>query len=207
MILFKKMKTMKKQLVWSYLITLLVYLISLIFFTKSIFSLVGVETPIRILLISLFIIFFFLYLLGGALTIVNRKKNIYIVISIIMLIFAVGLSFGSFYINKAFNTINKSSAKDKVEYTTNLVVMKDYDFLKSEETKVGMISHEDDIEGHVLAKKLITKENLTNIDTVLYDNYIEMLNDLYSGEIDGTFLSGNYIAIQFEMLCIPTTFK
>ena len=54
-----------------------------------------------------------------------------------------------------------------------------------------MIDSSDDIEGNILNKKMIEKEKFKNtIES--YDDYSEMLRDLYNGEIDACFVSSNY---------------
>ena len=58
-----------------------------------------------------------------------------------------------------------------------------------------MINSSDDIEGNVLAKELIKKENLTNNKVNTYASYYEMIDDLLNGEVDGIFLNSNYLTI------------
>ena len=48
------------------------------------------------------------------------------------------------------------------------------------------------IEGNVLANKLIDKKKLDKIDIKYYDDNLEMLNDLYNGSIKGILISSNY---------------
>ncbi|MDE5888771.1 MAG: LCP family protein, partial [Bacilli bacterium] len=54
-----------------------------------------------------------------------------------------------------------------------------------------MIESETDIEGNILAKKLIEKYSLSNkIET--YEDYQSMISDLYKGKIGACFVSSNY---------------
>ena len=56
-----------------------------------------------------------------------------------------------------------------------------------------MINNEQDIEGNILANKLIEKKKIEKIDIEYYENYLEMLNDLYTKKINGIFVTSNYI--------------
>ena len=83
--------------------------------------------------------------------------------------------------------------KRMITYSTSLVVMKDTEFKNDKDFVVGMISDESNIEGNVLANKLIDKKKLDKIDIKYYDDNLEMLNDLYNGGIKGVLISSNYV--------------
>ena len=56
-----------------------------------------------------------------------------------------------------------------------------------------MINDENNIEGYVLANKLIEKKKLNKIDIKYYDNYLEMLGDLYNDKVNGVLISSGYV--------------
>ena len=57
-----------------------------------------------------------------------------------------------------------------------------------------MISEESDIEGHVLPTEYLNK-NENNYKITYYDDYLSLLNDLYNEEIDGVFITSNFVLI------------
>jgi len=87
--------------------------------------------------------------------------------------------------------VAESINSDKIVYTTNLIVLKENKDKFDASKPIGMIEDETDIEGNILAKKLITKEKLTN-KIYTYEDYHAMIADLYEGKIGGCFVSANY---------------
>lgn len=190
-IFLKKLKKCPKKYSLTYIITSMIYLISLVLFIYSLSKLSGIETIIRIIAIIFFIIWFFIYLLTSPLSLFTKKNKTFIAITIISLLF-VPIFIGSSYVINTFYAELTNFTKSHLTYTTNLVALKDYEFTSS--SKIGMISDNNDIEGNILAKKLIEKESLTN-EIVNYDDYYLMLADLYNQKIDAIFLSGNYVVL------------
>ena len=190
-IFLKKLKKCPKKYSLTYIITSMIYLISLVLFIYSLSKLSGIETIIRIIAIIFFIIWFFIYLLTSPLSLFTKKNKTFIAITIISLLF-VPIFIGSSYVINTFYAELTNFTKSHLTYTTNLVTLKDYEFTSS--SKIGMISDNNDIEGNILAKKLIEKESLTN-EIVNYDDYYLMLADLYNQKIDAIFLSGNYVVL------------
>ncbi len=190
-IFLKKLKKCPKKYSLTYIITSMIYLISLVLFIYSLSKLSGIETILRIIAIIFFIIWFFIYLLTSPLSLFTKKNKTFIAITIISLLF-VPIFIGSSYVINTFYDELTNFTKSHLTYTTNLVTLKDYEFTSS--SKIGMISDNDDIEGNILAKKLIEKESLTN-EIVNYDDYYLMLADLYNQKIDAIFLSGNYVVL------------
>ena len=87
--------------------------------------------------------------------------------------------------------------KNTVTYTTKLIALKDSKTTKKNigDKKIGIISDEEDIEGYILAQKVIKKQGISADNIYDYDEYITMLKALYSGEIDACFVQGNYISM------------
>ena len=73
-IFLKKLKKCPKKYSLTYIITSMIYLISLVLFIYSLSKLSGIETIIRIIAIIFFIIWFFIYLLTSPLSLFTKKK-------------------------------------------------------------------------------------------------------------------------------------
>lgn len=192
----KKRKLNKKFVVFQ--IFLIGYLISLIFFTKSIISLTGIETLARIMVLIIFYLIFIIYIIVGLNHVAKRKKKnkSFIIFNVFISILIIFFSLGAFYIDKTYNSISTIN-KEKITYTSVLVSLKNNEIENNKNTKLGMIDDNTDIEGYILAKTLIKENDFNKPEIVYYNDYIEMITDLYNKKIDGCFLSNNY-KIMFE---------
>ena len=186
-----KIKKSNKVFLCLFLISWFIYLVCYILFTKSLIQLSGVETLLRVILILLFGLWIFAWGLVGLISLFTRKYKSYIIMFIFNLIFIFIFGFTSYYIDTIYKEISEFS-KNTVTYTSVLVNMKNSEF--SSDSKIGMINNDTDTEGSVLAKEII-KEHKLNNEIVKYDDYYQMLIDLYNGNIDALFLSGNYTVI------------
>lgn len=192
-VLAKKLKKINKPKKIFYFISIILYIITFAYFIYGILKLKGIETLIRGIIISFFAIWLFLYILCGLLTMISKKTKTFIFITFITLLFCPIFGISSFYINKVMGSISNIN-NEKLTYTTNLIALKETEF--NDSLTIGMIESEEDIEGNILAKKLIEKENLSNkIET--YEDYQSMISDLYKGNIGGCFVSSNY-AVNFS---------
>ena len=187
-ILINKLKKVNKIKIILFFISLISYTVAYILLSKSLLQLSGIETVIRSILIILFFIYLIFYLLSSLINLITKKNIKYYIFLIITIILTVIFFFISYYINTIYNSLSNLN-KDTITYTTNLITLNDNEFNKN--SNIGMINNEDDIEGYILANKLIKKENLKN-DITLYDDYYKMLRDLYNQDIDAIFVSGNY---------------
>lgn len=202
MMFFKKLNRINKFLLLIFIICSLLYFFSLMFFTKSIINLSGIETFIRIILLIVFFLLFFMYILSSLICLFTGKNKTFLSITFLTIIFSLCFSIAAFYIDKTYNKISGLN-KDETVYTSVLLSLNDTKFTNNKNTSVGMISDEDDIEGNKLAKKLIEKYNLNKIEIEEYDNYNDMINDLYDKNIEGIFVSSNY-SILFGEEDFPT---
>ncbi len=183
-----KIKKSNKVYLGILIITLLSYLIGYIIFVKNIAVLTGIETLVRVILIILFGIWFLVWLVMGLIYIFNKKYSSFIIMIVFTLLFNGIFFVAGYYIDTIYKSIDNIS-KDTVNYTTYLISMKDTEF--NENSKIGIISDTNNIEGNTLAKDLISEKNLTN-KLYQYDDFYIMLDDLYSGKIDACFVSSNY---------------
>ncbi len=185
----KKVHIIKR---FFYFLSLLIYLATFIFFVINVIKLSGIETVIRYIIIVFFGIWLLIYILTGLLTMISKKTKTFIFITLITLIFSAGFGGISYYINKGYSALAGMN-NAKLVYTSNLIALKETTF--SDGLTIGMIDSENDIEGNILAKKLIEKESLSNkIET--YEDYHSMISDLYKGKIGACFVSSNF-AITF----------
>ena len=191
-VLFKKLKRANKFALFLYILSLLAFITTYAFFTKSLLNLVGIETAIRISLLVLFALCFFTYLLFGLYTMIIKKFKKFALLTFFHILFIATMAFASVVIYKIYSKIDLITNPDYTTYTTNLIALNETE-LKST-SKFGMISNNQDIEGYTLANTLRTKENLKQ-EIVYYDDYFTMLNALYSKEIDAVFVSSNYTII------------
>lgn len=190
--LIKRFKRTKKLTRFIYYFILIAYLISFIFFAKNLLSLQGIETALRIIVLIIFGMYFILYSFWNLLNIVHKKYKTFLVTTGISILLIVVFIVISYYISIIYNGLDNIKEKEKIDYTSYLITLKDTDF--NEDSVIGRISDKDDIEGYVLAEKLYTKEKLSN-DIEDYDDYVFMLKELCAGNIDAAFVPSNYIIL------------
>ena len=169
------------------------FLVSSIYFILNLLKLSGIETTIRYTLIGLLILLM-LIVIGKNFKLKTQPKKYKFILFMIILILLGGVEFYvSRVISRGINVVdNLNKNKNKVEYSSYLITLKDSEYKKSNisSAKVGIISDTEDVEGYVLAQEIIKKDKISNL--VKFDSYIDMLNDLYDEEIDALFISGSY---------------
>ena len=186
---FKKLKNIYKIL---FIITSIFFLFSIIFLTKNLLLLKNIETIIRTIIIIILYPIFFIYLFLSIILLFSKKNKIYIINTIITLLISIIFTILSIYITKTYNIVD-NMVKDTVTYSSSLITLKNTEFKNNKDFVVGMINDENDIEGNILANKLIDKKNLNKIDIKYYSNYLEMLSDLYNDKVDGIFIGSGYV--------------
>ena len=184
---FKRSKPIARIL---YFTVIVLYLITYALFAKSLISLKGIETVIRYVVLILFALYIISYIFINFLKLCVRKYKHLIITSVIGIILIIVFAFSSSIIDFIYSKLSGLTTSDSVKYKTYLVTKSDTKF--SSTLPLGMINDENDYEGYTLAKKLIKKENITN-DINEYDNYLDMLYDLYSDKIGGLFISSTYV--------------
>ena len=189
---FRKLKKSNKVLRYIYYIVSIVYIVTLFFFIKSLLSLSGIETVLRIVFIVFFILYIVLYCFWNLLNLLRRKYKALIITSIVSVIFIIIFCVGSYYINMVYSNIDNITEDDRLMYTSYLIALKDTEF--DNDSSVGMLDSENEIEWNVLARKLYSEEKLANSITD-YTDYNEMIRDLYNGDIDALFVPGNYVTL------------
>ena len=189
--ILKKFKKLDKKYKIAFFIMSIIFLISIIFITQGLLLLKKIETVLRVIILVIIYIFYIIFLFISILLLFSKKNKLYIINSIFVLILSIVFIVLSIYINKTYNIVNKMNKKT-VTYSSSLVVLKDTEFNNNKDFVVGMINDEKDIEGYILANKLIDKKKIDKVEIKYYDNYLEMLGDLYNKSINGILISSNY---------------
>ncbi len=190
--ILKKFKKLDKKYRMMFYIISVLYLVSIVFISQGLLLLKNIETVLRIIFLIFIYLSYFGYLFISILLLFSKKKKSYIINSIFVILISIIFIIFSIYLNKTYNIVDRMS-KDVVTYSSSLVVLKDTEFKNNSNFVVGMISDENDIEGHILANKLVDKKKLDKIDIKYYDNYLEMIGDLYNKSINGILVSTGYV--------------
>ncbi|MDD2208550.1 MAG: LCP family protein [Bacilli bacterium] len=184
-----KLKRTKKSYRCLFYSAFILYLVSFIFISKGLLLLSGIVTLIRISFIIIFFILFSVYTVSSLVFLILKKHKHVVITSVLVIIFSFINFFAFYYINKTYGYIDNIS-KDKVLYTTNLITLAGKEDIKN----IGIISEENDIEGYILPTEYLNK-NKNNYQITYYDDYLSLLNDLYDEEIDGAFITSNFVLI------------
>ena len=187
-VLRKKLKKVSKVKKFFYNFTLLAFIGTFIYFIYGLLRLKGIEDILRYIIIAFCAIWLLIYILIGLVAMISKKNKTFVVFTIITLLFTPAFVGSSYIVNHVMNKLGTINS-EKLMYTTNLITLKNTNFNST--LKLGMIESESDIEGNQLAKKLISKEKLTN-KINYYEDYPSMIADLYDGKIGGCFVTGNY---------------
>ena len=187
----RKLKKRNKVFLLTYLIGLITYLVTSIIMVNNILNLQGIETTIRIILIILIYFFLFIYFTFGFLSIMDKRNKTFIILSIITYLTIPVFIFSSIIIDDIVDRIN-SLNPDYITYKTVYISLKDKKITK--DSKIGLINIKDDIEGYILPKEYIKKENIKN-EIVYYDDYLDMIYDLYDNKIDALFINDSYVSL------------
>ena len=191
-VFFNKLKRANVVMKIFYFITMIGYWVTYGFFTKSLLSLAGIETVIRFLLIGLFAIFGIIYTIFGLVKMFQNKKVGFIVLTVFTLIFAVIFGFGSYYIDRLYGKLENFTTSDTSTYTTVLLAMSGTEY--SNELVIGMVTDEEDRTGYILPLEYMSNEGMENT-IEYYSNYTELLQALYSHEVDAIFITKDYATI------------
>ncbi len=191
-VFFSKLKRANMVMKIFYFLTLILYWVSYGFFCKSVLSLVGIETVIRIIVLVVAAIFGLIYTIFGLTKMFQHKKVGFILLTVFTFLFALVFSFASYYIDRLYNKIENFTAKETSTYTTAIVTLTSTAFDK--DSTIGMITDEEDRTGYILPMEMINKKNISN-SIEYYDNTLEMLDALYAGEVDAIFINKDYVTL------------
>ncbi len=126
----------------------------------------------------------------------NKTKS-YVWYLIFLGLFIFIEAFISININRISNSINKITKK-QTGYSSSIITLKDNDINSIndlDDKTIGIISDPNNMEGYVIPMEIVNENNLKNENLAKYDDFIEMLNDLYNKKIDAMFVSSSYVSM------------
>ena len=134
-----------------------------------------------------------IFTIWGLTCILKNRTKTYIVFFIFLILVTGGQYFVTYNASKVSESIAKVT-DNFTTYSSSLIVLRESNIKKSSDItgKVGMISDTKSMEGYVVAKKLAKKENISNSSITKYDDYTNMLKDLYDKKIDAVLISSSY---------------
>ena len=191
----KKFNNTKLSIRLVYIFVSIIFIFSYGYLFRSLLLLNNIETTLRVIALSVLGVLLLLYIIGNLLLLMSKKNKTVIFLSFIVLLIAAVSLVGSLTINKVYGILD-SMSKDKILYTTNMILLNDKEFSNTNDFKVGILNNETDVEGNILPKEYIKKEKL-KVNVTEYDSNFELLEKLYGGELDAIFITSNYI-IKFE---------
>lgn len=191
----KKFNNTKLSIRLVYIFVSVIFIFSYGYLFRSLLLLNNIETTLRVIALSVLGVLLLLYIIGNLLLLMSKKNKTVIFLSFIALLIAAVSLIGSLTINKVYGILD-SMSKDKILYTTNMILLNDKEFSNTDDFKVGILNNETDVEGNILPKEYIKKEKL-KVNVTEYDSNFELLEKLYGGELDAIFITSNYI-IKFE---------
>ena len=191
-VLFKKLSKANKVALSFFAVAFIAYIVLYGFLFKNILALKSIETVIRIITLIFLGIWFIVYTLVGLVKLIVKKYKLFIVFTVITYLLVGVMGVANYIFAFAFDKLDRFSEKDMVVYTSVLLSLKDTEL--KEDSVIGMITDKEDIEGYILAKKIIKEHNLKN-EIKEYDDYYPMLDALYNKEIDAIFVSDNYVTL------------
>ena len=118
----RKFKRGKGWARYLYILVISLYIISYIFFAKSIISLNGIETALRYILLVIFVLILLLYIFVNFTKICLKKYKHVLISSIIMIIVVVFFIFSAKVIDFLYNKISSLSKNDSLNYKKILIL-------------------------------------------------------------------------------------
>lgn len=140
-----------------------------------------------------------LFTVKGFKCIKKNKTKSYVWYFIFLIIFIVGELFVTINMNKISSSLSKITSNE-AGYSSSIVVLKESDYesiddIKNDDAKIGIINDTENQEGYVLPMQIVEDEKINEENLASYDEYTQMLSDLYNGEIDAMFVSSSYVSL------------
>lgn len=195
----KKKRKFKKAVLLLFPLLIMYYIISgyfvnEIYYYNSSKSFMTYIVYGAIILVSLFIVIF---TVKGFKCIKKNKTKNYVWYFIFLIIFIFSEAFVSINMNKISNSIDKLTKKES-GYSTSLVTLKDSS-IKSindiDNSKIGIINDQNNVEAYEIPLEIIEEEKINKENLVSYDDFTNMLKDLYDKKIDAAFVSSSYVSM------------
>lgn len=172
------------------------YFVNAIYYYNSSKSFMSYIVYIAIILTALFIV---LFTAKGLSCIKKNKTKSYIWYFIFLIIFISAEIFVTVNINKVSSSLSKITSEE-AGYSTSIIVLnksnyKSIDDLIDKDAKIGIINDKENQEGYILPMQIVEEEKIDEENLISYDEYTNMLNDLYDSKIDAIFVSSSYVSL------------
>ena len=158
----------------------------------------GIENLVRYIVIAILGLIDFIFLIRLFVIAKTRKKKRkkHILFGLFMFLFAAICFAGGFVINYLYSKVDNIN-KDLVTYSSSLLVMSDDKATKIEDIvdyEIGILTDEKSPEGYIIPQEIVKEYTLHDTNFIKsYENYSEMLVDMYAGELDALFITSNYV--------------
>lgn len=128
----------------------------------------------------------------------NKAKN-YVPYFVFIILFIAAETFITVNINKISTSLSKIT-NNITGYSSSIVVLnhssyESIDDLIDDDALIGIVEDEDNQEGYILPMQIVKEEQIDEDNLVYYDNYTELLDDLYNEEVDAMFVSSSYVSL------------
>ena len=180
---------------------LIIGLILSVFAVYEIFLLSSIETVIRYIVIGVIVLLDFRYILKARKLIKGKnkkkkpKKGLFIFSLIIYSIICFCIGGVIFYLYGKVDNLNKTY----ITYTSNLIVMnsnKANNIDDIVDMSIGILGDKNSPEGYIIPQEIIKEHNLNDDNEIKeYEDYTSMLVDMYSGDLDGMFVTDGYVSM------------
>lgn len=186
----KKKKNYNKFITTFFTIFLI---FSTIFIIYAVALYKSIETPIRI--IGCLTLVVLSTLLWSLLMKFQRykKQKVFIFLSLICLIYSTTLSFFAIKANTIYKKFANISNSTYSIYSTSVIIRSSDNtntMNNIKNGKIGIINNEQDSDGYNLSTKILKEHDATN--TIRYNSYEEMVNDLLNNKIDYALVPTHY---------------
>lgn len=175
------------------LFNIILYALSISYFSYSLFLLQKIETLLRVGVILFFIMLAVICIILIIKGLFKRKRLKVILITLFTIVFSGGICFVSYNINKIYSAISSITSNSQT-YSSSIVTGINSSFNSIEDIsseKIGILSDKESVDGYQIPQEIISENKLIN-ELVEYNNYLDLINDLLDGKINLVFLPTNY---------------
>lgn len=192
----RKRKKLKKM-VFLIIPILLAYIVATGYFIKTIYYYNASESFMKyvvFIIMAISLLSILLFIIFGIKALAKNKAKRYIVFLLLIILFGVLEIFISYNIGKVSGSISKITDK-YTTYSSSLIVLKDSkinSISSLSNKKIGIISNKTNTEGYIIPMLIVKEKKINKTNLVYYDEFEEMLTDLYDNKIDAVFVSSSY---------------
>lgn len=172
---------------------IILFALSISYFSYSLFLLQKIETVLRIGIVLFFIVLAIICIIFIIRCLFKRKRLKIFFITLFTIAFSCGVCFVGYNINKIYSAISSISTNSQT-YSSSIVALNSSGYNSLEDIgseRIGILSDKESVDGYQIPQEIISENKLTN-ELVEYNNYLDLINDLLDGKIDLVFLPTNY---------------